>query len=341
MIKIEFCKKNNSKEVQRFIHLKWKKNHILSKKAKLFKWLYENKKYYNFIIAKKNEKIIGLLGFIKNSHFSKTSSCEDIIWLALWKVDEKKTPPGLGLLLLKKLRDKNPKLDIAVIGINNLHPPLYRRLNFKVNKMDHFYLINPYIKKFKIIKFQNKTNHKKIFRIEKNINFKIIDLKFLKNKGLKYLSKNFTSYKNSNFFINKYIKHPFYKYKLFHLKLGKKNAIIVFRTIKVKSSKIIRVIDFEGDESIILNLGNFFRNIVFKEKAEYLDFLQYGINKKYFFKAGFKLLDHSKDTIIPNYFEPLVEKNKSVYFAYNINKNHKLKIFKGDGDQDRPNLINK
>jgi hypothetical protein len=207
--------------------------------------------------------------------------------------------------------------------------------------MDHFYLINPYIKKFKIIKFQNKTNHKKIFRIEKNINFKIIDLKFLKNKGLKYLSKNFTSYKNSNFFINKYIKHPFYKYKLFHLKLGKKNAIIVFRTIKVKSSKIIRVIDFEGDESIILNLGNFFRNIVFKEKAEYLDFLQYGINKKYFFKAGFKLLDHSKDTIIPNYFEPLVEKNKSVYFAYNINKNHKLKIFKGDGDQDRPNLINK
>ncbi len=340
MIKIEFCKKNNLKEVQRFIHLKWQKNHILSKNKKLFNWFYGNKKNYNFIIAKKNGRIIGLLGYIKNFHFSKKNNCRDIIWLALWKVDEKEAPPGLGLALLKKLRDENPKTDIAVIGINSLHPPLYRRLNFEVNHMDHFFMINPYLKKFKVIKFKNKINDKKNFKIKKNITFEIINDKFLKNTKFKYKSKNFTLYKNLNFFINKYIKNPFYKYILFNLKIEKKNAIIVLRTIKIKSSKIIRVIDFEGDETIIPYLKNFFKNIIIKEKAEYLDFLQYGIDKRFFFKAGFKLLDNSKNTVIPNYFEPLVKNNKAVYFAYSINKNHKLKIFKGDGDQDRPNLIN-
>ena len=74
------------------------------------------------------------------------------------------------------------------------------------------------------------------------------------------------------------------------------------------------------------------------EKAEYVDFVQYGIDKKYFLNSGFKLLDLNINVIVPNYFEPLIQKNIPLLFSYKTNNNN-IRIFKGDGDQDRPNLV--
>src|SRR6056300_213268 len=99
MINIDFCKKKEINKVQKFIHDYWKKGHILTQNSTLFKWLYEDKEVFNFLVAKKDRNIIGVLGFIKNSHFDAFTLNKDIIWLALWKVHEKVAPPGLGLIL--------------------------------------------------------------------------------------------------------------------------------------------------------------------------------------------------------------------------------------------------
>ena len=79
--------------------------------------------------------------------------------------------------------------------------------------------------------------------------------------------------------------------------------------------------------------------LVGMKKAEYIDFLQYGINKKYFLSCGFKLLNLNNSIVVPNYFEPFVQKNIPLLFSYKLNNNNKIRIFKGDGDQDRPNLL--
>ena len=65
--------------------------------------------------------------------------------------------------------------------------------------------------------------------------------------------------------------------------------------------------------------------------------MQYGIKNSYFFDAGFKLLNYNQNDIVPNYFEPFVKKNINLLFAYKTPQNKKIRIFKGDGDQDRPN----
>ena len=54
--------------------------------------------------------------------------------------------------------------------------------------------------------------------------------------------------------------------------------------------------------------------------------------------AGFKLLEDFTEVIIPNYFEPVINENKDILFAYKKNENIKFNIYKGD-DQDRPNII--
>ena len=341
MIKIDFCQKKEIFKVQEFINDHWKKGHILAQNDILFKWLYKNKDGYNFLIAKKNENIIGALGFIKNSHFDPVITNNDIIWLALWKVNEKEAPPGLGLILLKKLENINPNKTIAVLGINQDHPRIYKAINYDTGIMDHFYFTNPDIKNFRVLM---NDKHKKLPTpkisscklISKNILISDLD-----KIDYNYKSKNFSNKKTAKYFINKYLNNPFYNYQLFHLqKTDAQIALIVLRVINIENSKIIRVIDFEGDESLISHAGDFFLKIIKKEKAEYIDFLQYGIQRKYFLRCGFELLNTHNDIIVPNYFEPFIQKNIPLLFSYKFN-NDKIRIFKGDGDQDRPSLVAK
>ena len=69
---------------------------------------------------------------------------------------------------------------------------------------------------------------------------------------------------------------------------------------------------------------------------EYIDFYLYGIEDDILRDAGFVLQDDDVN-IIPNYFEPFVQKNISLdFYADSLEE---IILFKGDGDQDRPNFI--
>ena len=123
-----------------------------NKNNNLLEWMYCNNKNCNFFLSKKKDDIIGLLGFIRNSHFDKSIKNTDIIWLALWAVNEKEAPPGLGLLMLKKLEKYFLNKSIGVLGINESHPIIYKALNYVTNKMNHYIVINPKKKIFKFLK---------------------------------------------------------------------------------------------------------------------------------------------------------------------------------------------
>ena len=339
MINISLCENAEASNVQKFINEHWKKGHILVRNNILFEWLYKNKSGYNFLIAKKNKSIIGVLGFIKNSHFDEFGINKDIIWLALWKVNDKVSPPGLGLILLKKLENMHPNIDIAVLGINKDHPKIYKAINYFTGIMKHYYLTNPDIKKFNILI----NSHGIKLPIPKKSDIKLIARQIsaddLQSIGSDLIIKENSFYKSTEFFINKYLTNPFYNYKVFEIKKDNiLQALLVLRIINIKNCNVIRVIDFDGDESIISNIGLFFLNLMRTEKAEYVDFVQYGIDKKYFLNSGFKLLDLNINVIVPNYFEPLIQKNIPLLFSYKTNNNN-IRIFKGDGDQDRPNLV--
>ena len=74
---------------------------------------------------------------------------------------------------------------------------------------------------------------------------------------------------------------------------------------------------------------------MYENEYEYVDFYQYGIDHAIFDTAGFTLNLLTDDLIIPNHFEPFVQKNKTLHFF--TSEHGQFYIFKGDGDQDRPN----
>tara|TARA_B100001989_G_scaffold15116_1_gene9374 strand:- start:3335 stop:4381 length:1047 start_codon:yes stop_codon:yes gene_type:complete len=342
---IDFLKEVDYSKVSKFINNEWKKGHVLSKSKSLFDWQYLNEnKIYNFIIAKNNNEIFGVLGFIPSNRYDKSLINENIIWLALWKISEKIKTKGVGLRMLAFLQKNVEHHGIAVNGIGQKLPPMYKALGYQSDNLNHYYSINENLKP-KLISAPDNYNHPtpntngiewillnqySIENFEKNFSYKIIS-----NSGIK---------KTPNYFLNRYIKHPYYDYQVFLIPNPHQNeaALIAIRLDERENSKVMRIVDFYGDIEILNYAGYGLKKIINKLFIEYVDFWCYGIPNEIMNNFGFKIVDSKQDIIVPNYFEPFVNNNNEILFAYKNIKSFKNEfiICKGDGDQDRPNVLN-
>ena len=341
MIRIEVCKKKNLKKLMRFLHVYWKKNHVLAKNHKLIKWQHFSKKenHYNFVIALYNSQIIGCLGFIKNSLYSKKLINNETIWLVNWIVIKKNLLSGLQLIsyLLNNCRYKK----IGTVGGNYKTHQILKALGFNGGLLKHYYVINPEIKKFmlvqnpkkKFIKKKNSFNVKtKIELIKNTVNFKIF------GNRLKALEKKFG--KDQTYFINRYFKHPYYQYSAYKIESKKRTlGIFVTRICKHKNQKALRIVDFFGFDKALINIAEPLQFLLIKINAEYTDLYLHDIKKKILFKSGLLENNYDDRIIIPSNFEPF--KRKNIYIRWSVKSKNKLTnpIFKADCDQDRPSII--
>ena len=70
--------------------------------------------------------------------------------------------------------------------------------------------------------------------------------------------------------------------------------------------------------------------------CEYCDFWQHGVSEDALTRCGF--IDASNSSVVvPNFFEPFIRKATPVSFAIKSSLEAPFKIFRADGDQDRPN----
>ena len=324
---------NEKKKIVEFIKNHWNNEHILTKEKKIFDYYYVEKKRLNFLIAKDKKKIVGILGFIKDEKYSNEPN--SIIWTSILK--SLKNYPTIGILLVNKLVNKFKKSDIGCMGNNIQSEKLFKLLGFFTNTLNHYFIINPKYHNFNFVKF---LSEKRILLGKKKPNLKI-SYNFLNKKNISKVANFNFNKKNNSFIINKYLKNKFYNYKIISTNNQEKKieCIIVFRVIKIKNSKCIRVVDCVGNFKNIIILLYLFHELLIRYKAEHLDFytslnislalLKY-INKNYF----------KKNLIVPNYFEPLVQENiKIKYGIYYRRERKKYLFFKGEGDSERPNLI--
>ena len=340
---INIATKSELTNIRKFIKKHWNAKHILAKNIDLINEFYGNKKKFNFFIAKKNNKIIGILGFIPSYKFSKHKNCKECtIWISLLKTLDKY--PGLGIKLVLELIKKFNNKYIAVNGINENSEKLFKLLGFKIGILRHYYKTNKKINKFYLVK-KNK------FYLEKNKKknkFNSEEKKFKNNKLIKINSSNINvlknlkyNDKNREYILNKYIKNRFYKYSVIASYTQKKKlSLVVFRICNYKNNKSIRIVDFLGNFNKSEILINYLNKLMLKINAEYIDFYQTGISKNSIIKNGFIENLHNDQIIIPNYYEPFLKKNIKIKYGILKNKNiNKFKIFKADGDQERPNIL--
>lgn len=324
-ISISLCGFSEVEQLMSFIDSDWKKDHIFVRDRKLFDWQHKGKDNYNFVLAKNEDGILGVLGYIPLSQYSNTLAENNELWLAIWKVKDGLNKPGLGLMMLKFLNKKYNNPSICSIGLSKQVIPIYKAFKYKVGVLSHLAFFNNEVESFKIC--TPALKNKKKFK-SNNLTYKVCD-------NVSFIDESFflkNPRKNHAYIINRYVNHPRYNYKF--LLIYKKKfllSVLIFREIQIDSSKVSRIVDGFG-ENITNPIFNYNISRFLKEfDYEYIDLVS---NITHMLGSGF--VSSSESIVIPNYFEPFEKRNVQVDYAYkSIND---LVIYRGDSDQDRPNL---
>ncbi len=339
MLKIELCSLGELPKLLEFINNSWKENHALSSSKSLMDWQHLNidDSCYNFLIAKDSdtEKILGILGFINTAQFDKELLENGDYYGAIWKIDN--TNPlaiGLGHSLFKKLLKLPHFKNFGAIGISNDTINYMKVIHYKVEKLTQYYILNDSISDFKIA---IKNNPVKFLNARRSSDFKLKRIEKLDDIVIQSIYK---PAKTTTFLINKYQRHPIYQYNFYGIINKEKTvAVLVVRKITLNNCSCLRIVDCVGNLSTIDSLYHDFQQLLVSENAEFIDFYNYGIEASVFQAMGFKARMEDDSNVIPNYFEPFEQKNVTIHCAFNSNDPNYV-FFKGDSDQDRPNLIN-
>ena len=322
-------------KIRDFIDIYWKKDHVLAVSKKLFDFqhLRNDSTLYDFVIAEHKEtgEIHALYGYINSSIYDNESSTNpNAIWGALWKVRkdvDNAEVKKIGLAVLFYILDLYPNSPFITLGLSKYSQFIFEGLNFGFGKMNHFYYANkkcqfPIISKNLEYSGEEEDNHVylKPFLFEQEI------------------ESDYIPKKNNAYILNRYVNHPYYKYDIWGLYSEDKLVNVwVTRLIEINNSTCIRLVDIIGKTKDLPNTSFALQSLLSSYNAEYIDCYNYGIEIKEFMRLGMKQVQ--EPTIIPNYFEPFEQRNIDIYYAYSYEGS--VCIFKGDGDQDRPTIINK
>lgn len=335
---IKFCDLNEIEELVEFIELYWKEDHIFVKNRELLDWQHldiENNRY-NFVIARSKEDnlIHAILGFVPTSQFDKEIKSLKI-WPCIWKIKDNIKVKGLGVSLYYYLKEHLKIETMEMLGISEVALGIYKKWGFKTGKISQYYIINDKYTIYNLI-----TNIPDSYSATEktiNVNFQITEAE----KGIFDTIETGIfedKYKSKKYYINRYFNHPVYKYDCYIIYVDKKVSSILFtRDCYAKGSKCIRIVDYLGDKNTISILYDFFKNLIYKKNAEYIDFVLVGWEDELLLKSGFLNRDHS-EVIIPNYFEPFELKNIYLDYAHKSIDKVKIEFYKADADQDRPNV---
>jgi hypothetical protein len=327
-IKFEICSQYKVDDLIVFINTYWKKNHIFVHNRELFDWQHKSEEGYNFVLAIENGDILAILGFIPTSQYSKSLQKHNEIWLAIWKVRDDVKRPGLGLLMLKFLQKHLNDPTICSLGLSQEVIPLYKALKYKVGILEHRAFFNQKKVNFDFISPPDSLSVScNIGKIKFNSDASELDL-----SACVFLFESQPK-KNIEYITNRYLKHPSYEYKMLFFQNDENViSIAIYRIIIVNNVNIARIVDVIGSNILDEDFNYSISTFLEEQNIDYIDIVSNLICSN---ESGF--ISNTKDLILPNYFEPLEIRNVKVDYAYK-SKTGALSIFKGDSDQDRPNI---
>jgi hypothetical protein len=119
---------------------------------------------------------------------------------------------------------------------------------------------------------------------------------------------------------------------------GRALGLLAARMADHDGVRALRIVDWYGDANGLAQAGTAIEGLLRETGAEYADLWQYGIAPDLLAGAGFSAVETDGAMIVPTLFEPFVQANKRLQFAFKAKGDEDFVIMRADGDQDRPNL---
>lgn len=342
---IRLCKEEEYEELVNFLRLYWKEDHIfvLSKEMLDFQHLDTYNHHYNFVIAKekKSNEIHSLLGFVPTSQYDKEIK-KALIWPCIWKSRDDINRKGLGVALYYYLKTHIEIETIAILGISEVALSIYKHWNFSTGKIDQYVMPN-YDKKSKLASGLDQCKRTTEDDTEGFVLKQLSIDDFFQISEEEDLFVQMEGYKTKNYYINRFYRHPFYHYHVLGIEDSDHlAAVIVARVSEHESNKCLRIVDYIGQVDAMIHVKNKLQKILTDNDLEYMDFVAVGLDDNVLKNAGFFNRKDYPGMIVPNYFEPFVQKNIDLDYAFkSVDNIQKMIFYKADADQDRPNICRK
>lgn len=327
---VRFAKYEDIPRIMLFIKTYWSNNHILANDRSFFEYQYVDKQEVHFVLFENgNNDIIGVLGYIP---YDCEKCQERDIFLALWKVRQGEHFLA-GMEMLYYLEREGKCRNTYCARINRQTFSIYKYLKKNIAKLEHYYMLNALCGDYRIAEIKKRTEvkyQKHSYQVNSITSVEQLDFGEINNKEFE------GPYKSVNYVKKRYFEHPVYIYKIFEIKTAEGIAYIVGRDQEYNGAKVFRIVELWGKECNIANIGSFLENFLIMNMYEYIDCYAYGLSDICMEKSGFTKLQENDENIIPNYFEPFEKNNIDIYIF--TPKGISTRMFKGDGDQDRPSF---
>ena len=341
---VHFCRIDEIDDVIAFLDTYWKNGHVLVKSRKLMDWQYLDKlnHRYNFVIAryKTSKEIHALVGFIPTNHFDHTIK-RLFVWGAIWKVRDDVAPAGLGVYLQEYLTTNLPVEIFAGFGISADAEKNNKSLGWTIKSAENYFFANPSTKEFKIAVGLEKYQKKSLKDVAAWFLTKCELTDYEKLSGNESVFESVRWYKSKCYYENRYFKHPFYNYECYVIKQVKEiKAFFFVRESPANGANCLRLVEYVGDYATLQNVQKSIANLLEKKTCEFMDIITSNVSNEVMQKANFINKSSDSSVVIPNYFEPFVQKNILMKYEYiTLNKDFIYVVNKGDADQDRPSFI--
>lgn len=326
---IRFAQEKDIDRIREFIRQYWKKkNHIFSRNRDFFEYEHHIGEEVSFVVSEDETGVLnGILGYIPYGTTDRD------VMTVMWKVIHT-SDPILGIRILQFLLENGNVRIAASSGIGKNTIGIYRFLGYHVGKMTQWYRLREQ-KEYRIGKIEDKTIPnvpKKQFALREFRSFEELEKCF---DFVGYTQSKPKPYKEKWYIKKRYFQHPIYQYRIFGIVSERETieTIVVVRVVECNNAKIIRWIDCIGAMGQIKYISKALDNLMAAEQAEYIDCLEAGLSDELFVEGGWLKVEDSGN-IVPNYFNPYVCENIELYF---FSTDKEFVLFKGDGDQDRPN----
>jgi hypothetical protein len=320
--------------VTKFIDEHWKLGHILARDRELFEYMYLQKDgRLNFVIAidPLSDEVIAILGYIPSNELHSRIS------LSMWMShpDEKLRNRKTGLSVLRFLINEIKPNSIFSAGINEDTKIVYEFLGYSCGLMDHFVLANKELDEYRILKNPPKSSFFQPFSDRAACSFRTVESEVDLCKILSDLDFDM-KLKDSTYLCHRYLRHPRFAYEIREVLVnGETVGVVVFRRLFAMGRSCIRIIDVIGGEKCLETaIYPLIREMLMK-RDEYIDLLCWGLDRDQVKEIGFFDRRESDECVVPDFFSPFIQLNIDRWLFTNLP--HTEKIFKGDGDQDRPN----
>ena len=340
-IEIHRCLADEVPRLMRFLDEHWQKGHVLSSSRELMDWQHGGSDgAYDYLVALQNGELVGVLGYIATRRFDPVLTGDNnVLWLALWKVREDVSVPGLGLRLLRELGRVEPHGMLAVNGINLAHPPMYRALGYEVAELTQYFVTHPERPQTLLSAPQGYVWPIPGAGAASWQRMREADLEALSTAG-PWMGAGVP--KTPTYFLNRFLRHPFYRYHV-HLIQGSADtkALLASRVVEHDGTNVLRLVDFAGAVDLLAEMGGGILGLMDETEASYADLWIYGVPEELAHAAGFQAADPEGSVTVPNYFEPFLSRNGRIVCAFKKTGHavHPTIVVRADGDQDRPNRL--